>query len=71
MKTKKIKAIFRGQNGSCGYEKGREYTLTIWHHSECGHKNIAIELASKPDENYCEYQTVVSFLTNWDCIRNV
>ena len=68
MKKKIIKAIFKGQDGSCGYRTNREYILTIWHHSESGHRNIAIELADKPDENYCEYESIVSFLNNWDKI---
>ena len=68
MKKKTIKATFTGKDKSCGYKKNVEYTLTIWHHSENGHRNIAIELADKPDENYCEYESVVSFLSNWDKI---
>ncbi len=70
MKTKKIKAVFKGKNGSCGYKNGMEYKLRIWQHSENGHRNIAIDLADKPDANYCEYASVIAFLTNWDCIRN-
>lgn len=68
MKKKTIKAVFKGQNGSCGYKTNKEYRLTIWQHSESGHRNIAIELADKPDENYCEYESIVSFLNNWDNI---
>ncbi len=71
MKTIKVKAVFKGQDGSCGYKHGTEYTLTVWHHSADGNKNIAIELADKPDVNYCEYETIVSFLNNWDCVRHV
>ncbi len=71
MKTTKIKAIFRGKDGSCGYSNGREYELKAWQHSEGGHRNIAIELASSPDEKYCEYESIISFLENWDCIRHL
>ncbi len=71
MKTTKVKAVFKGQDGSCGYKNGMEYTLTVWQHSEGGHRNIAIELADKPDEGYCEYETIIGFLSNWDCVRHV
>ena len=49
MKTLQVKAIFKGADGSCGYTHGKEYTLTVWQHSEMGFSNIAIE--TKPDEN--------------------
>ena len=29
MRNKKVKAIFKGQNGSCGYETNKEYDLII------------------------------------------
>jgi len=69
MKKIKVKAIFKGADGSCGYKHGMEYELTVWQHSENGNRNIAIELADKPDENYCEYETIIGFCNNWDCIR--
>jgi hypothetical protein len=71
MKTIKVKAVFKGADGSCGYKHGMEYELTVWQHSESGHSNIAIELADKPDKNYCEYESIVSFLQNWDCVRQI
>jgi hypothetical protein len=69
MKTKKITAIFTGRDGSCGYKKGKKYMLTVWQHSELGYNKIAIELAEKPDEGYCEYSNIVTFLNNWDNIK--
>lgn len=71
MKRVIIKAIFKGQDGSCGYKHGMEYELTLWQHSESGHRNLAIELSDINLENYCEYGSVLSLLENWDCIRVV
>jgi len=71
MKSIKVKAIFKGQDGSCGYKHGQEYALTIWNQSKISNENIAIELSDNPDKNYCEYESIVSFLNNWDCVRHV
>lgn len=70
---KKVKAIFRGANGSLGYETDKEYTLVI-HHESGG--NIKIECANRAFQvkfglGKCEYESLTSFLANWDNVRVV
>lgn len=62
--TKRIRAIFRGQNGSCGFETNREYQLEV-HHNGRGY--IQIDGGGR----HCDYQSLVSFMNNWDNIRNI
>lgn len=62
MKKVKVKAIFKGLDGSCGYKTNREYTLVISHKTK-GHIQI------EDDDGWCEYGSMVSFLENWDNIR--
>ena len=71
MKTTKVKAVFKGQDGSCWYKHGMEYELTVLRDREGVNKNVAIELSNRPNENYCEYESIISFLHNWDCIRRI
>lgn len=61
-----VKAIFKGQNGSLGYETDKEYTLKIVQLAD----NILIE-DQKIDGKECQYGSVVAFLNNWDNIRRV
>ena len=63
--TKKVKAIFRGQNGSCGFETNKEYKLEVIHDGKC-----YIQISSG-DGKYCDYESFISFMKNWDNIRNV
>ncbi len=60
-----IKAIFKGKNSSFGYETNKEYTLSIQHKKG---NNILIQ---NGDKELCEYESMISFLNNWDIIRNV
>jgi len=72
--AKTIKAIFQGQNGSCGFEHGKTYNLFIDHKpggnisvfdtDEAGvdsNSNIIRKSATRQ----CEYETMVGFLNNW------
>lgn len=61
---KKIKAIFRGQDGSCGYKTGKEYLLVI-RHPKKGNIIIQKEIGITGE---CEYSSVIAFLNNWDNI---
>jgi len=68
MRSRKIKAVFIGENGSLGYETNKEYTLTI---SGAPLPNlIKIEPKTKKCKP-CEYGGIISFISNWDNIRNV
>lgn len=62
---KVVRAIFRGQDGSLGYEKNKEYTIAV--SQETG-KNIKIERYADAT-GQCEYSNVNLFLENWDNIR--
>lgn len=61
---KKIKAIFRGTNGSCGYESNKEYTLYI----ESNTSGIIIR-RNRKGWGICQYSNIEKFLDNWDNIR--
>lgn len=66
MKTIKVKAIFRGQDGSCGYETNTEYRLIISYEN----KYIHIE-AEAGNRGWCDYNSILAFLNNWDNIRRI
>lgn len=71
MKKKTVKAIFRGANGSLGYQTNHEYLLVIF---QLKGQNIAIRIDNQNQndnthDGYCEYESIVSFLENWDNIR--
>lgn len=65
MGTKKIKAIFRGQEGSCGYRTNTEYNLVV------SNKKNLIHIETTAGSGDCEYESIVGFLNNWDNIRTV
>ena len=62
MKT--IKAIFIGVDGSLDYVNGKEYTLIIG-----TSENWNILINRTDGGGVCEYQSIVSFLKNWDNIK--
>lgn len=66
MKQKIITAVFKGQNGSCGYHTNKEYALKIRELPNC---NIHIELAGENEQNVVEYSTIITFLDNWSEIK--
>ena len=59
-----VKAVFKGADGSLGYETHHEYTLIIRHK---GGQNISIEKIEGGGK--CEYESMLAFLRNWDTIR--
>lgn len=66
MRSKKVKAIFKGQNGSCGYETNKEYTLIIRHEIK-----MYVQIEDIQGGGWCEYGSMVPFLENWDNVRVV
>jgi hypothetical protein len=56
--TNKMKAIFKGRNGSCGFITGEIYDITLW-------KN---ELFSSIRNERIPYESIESFLNNWEII---
>ena len=63
-RTKVVKAIFKGTDGSLDYEKNKDYELIIRH---INGENIIIERID--GEGLCQYNSLISFLDNWDNIR--
>ena len=68
----KIKAIFRGQDGSCGYKTDKDYPLVI-KHLDNGQGNIRIHTYQNDAVSIgtCEYESINAFFRNWDNIRVV
>lgn len=64
MRSRKVKAVFKGQDGSCGYKTNTEYSLVIRHKTES-----LIQIEDVNGGGWCEYGSMISFLENWDNIR--
>lgn len=64
MKT--IRAIFKGRNGSFGFQSGKEYTLEISEYRF--DRGIMIKDINRKDGD-CEYSGIIAFLKNWDNIK--
>ena len=70
--SKKIKAIFRGDNGSCGYNTDKEYTLIVSRGANSKHPFIDfISIKTENENGLCDYESIEAFLNNWDNIRNI
>jgi hypothetical protein len=71
-KITRVRAIFKGQNGSLGYNTNEEYPLNLRHTKG---NNISITTYEIMEMNAivgeCEYESMSSFLKNWDNIRIV
>lgn len=61
----KLKAIFKGTDGSLGYRHNVEYVLKV---NILEDKSISIETEVG---NKCDYSSFIRFMDNWDCIRKV
>jgi hypothetical protein len=62
----KIKAIFKGKNGSQGFERNKEYELEI----TTGVTYPVIGKCKQPNTGV-PYESIDAFLKNWDNIRRV
>jgi hypothetical protein len=60
----RITAIFRGEDGSCGYLSGTQYILKLETAS-----NGTISIVKENGFGYCEYSTIITFLNNWDYVQ--
>jgi len=60
MKT--VKARFKGNDGSLGFEKGKIYSLCV---NQKVKGNIQITSGKKLK---CDYNTIISFLSNWEVL---
>ncbi len=63
----RVKAIFKGADGSLGYKARTEYTLVV--HHEAG-MHIQVEDVEGTAQR-CDYGSMVAFMKNWDNIRNI
>jgi hypothetical protein len=65
MISKKVKAVFKGQNGSCGYETNKEYILVVGSLGVTSKISIHKSDGSGPNN----YSSILTFLDNWDNVR--
>lgn len=65
--NKTISARFIGKDGSCGYKYHEMYVLEIQEKQTliCIKRPITLIV----NKGYCEYESVVAFLNNWDSIN--
>lgn len=63
--TVTVEATFKGQNGSLGYKTGTKYDLMITHKK----KGNIIMQDVKQSMPGCEYESIISFMENWDNIN--
>lgn len=66
MENFKVKAKFKGADGSLGYINGNYYLLEITHT-----KSQNISITRENYEGYCEYVSMTTFLKNWDQITKI
>lgn len=59
----RVKATFKGKNGSMGFETGKQYTLTLTKYKDGG-------LLAEDDFNHCEYGSFIAFLNNWENVSS-
>jgi len=64
---KKIKATFKGQDGSCGYRTGKKYSIKVEH--TMGGRGFIVINSLSGEGGFCEYNSIIAFLTNWDKIE--
>lgn len=57
-----VRAIFMGENGSLGYQKGRAYTLNVSQPE--GSRSVFIACAENR-EGECPYDSIYHFFDNW------
>ena len=63
----KVKAIFKGQNGSMGFVTGKEYTLKLNKDKDGGISIYDINDMS----HFCDYTSFITFLNNWRDVSSV
>ena len=65
----KIKATFRGENGSMGFRTGEEYELEVFADSPKSSQIVVfLYTPSKPTRPLCPYTNIEYFLRNWSNI---
>lgn len=59
----KVKATFKGKNGSMGFETGKSYNLTLTKYKDG-------VLLAEDDFNNCAYGSFFAFLNNWENVSS-
>ena len=66
----KVLAVFKGRDGSLGYELGKRYLLRFSVFTSITKNKGQIEICEEVSrERYCLYESLSSFLKNWDIIK--
>lgn len=64
-----ITATFIGENGSLGYENGKEYELKL-SVLQMGSHNPKIGICNPVDASgKCQYSNIITFLKNWSDVK--
>lgn len=63
---KKVKATFKGRNGSMGFVAGKEYLLYL---EKYGNGSLLIN--TDMGMGWCIYGSFLAFLNNWNLIETV
>lgn len=69
MKT--ITAKFKGKDGSLGFKKGEVYTISIDQKVKGDISIKTTNLKKAEKAKVCKYNTIVSFLSNWEIVEKV
>jgi hypothetical protein len=67
MNYRYVKAVFKGLDKSCGFDTGYEYEICIIVNPDSQEVNIQTDEATP---GKCVYSSILTFLDNWDNIRN-
>jgi len=62
----KVKATFKGKNGSMGFETGKQYTLNLNKDKDGGISIYDINDMS----HFCDYTSFITFLNNWENVSS-
>ena len=60
----KIRATFKGKDGSNGFRKGTRYTLDLTHK-----RNDHVRIVGPEDTLPTPYTTMITFLKNWKKVK--
>lgn len=64
-----VNAIFQGQDGSCGYKKGAQYTLKVTTFK--GRIHVEYVAGDNPVPENVEYDSIFGVVSNWTNITTV
>lgn len=65
----KIKGIFLGEDGSCGFKKGMAYVLSVEPLINEDTMLTRVRDVYAPTVRVCVYESALAFLTNWQIVE--